>query len=89
MSNGKIILVLVDKEFDILFNDAYGLFGYREDGANVVVNGINSDIITVTAVNKKYLDTYTFDTSEKQVLWTSHKWGTRIKKVAIFHADCK
>lgn len=87
--NGKIILVQNGDEFDILFDDAAGSYGYREDGANVIINGINSGLITVTAVNKKYLATYTFDTSEKQVLWTTHKWGARINKVAIFHADCK
>lgn len=88
MSNGRIILVRDGDDWDILFSDAVGSFGYRQDGATVLLVGNNGDFLTIGAFHPNYVDTYTFDLSGLEVVWTSHKTGTAIQKVAIYRADC-
>jgi len=41
-----------------------------------------------TAFRGTYTDIYTFDAGTSEVVWSSHKIGTLVKKVAIYRADC-
>lgn len=85
---GKIILVRLGQEWDIQFDDAAGAHGYRQDGAEVMLLGASEGKITVGAFRGTYTDIYTFDAGTSEVVWSSHKIGTLVKKVAIYRADC-
>jgi hypothetical protein len=88
ISDGKIVLINLNEEWDILFDDVIGARGYREDGAVVVLLGNQGGKLTIGAFHANYTDIYTFDVMENVVLWSSHKIGTPIKKVAIYQAEC-
>jgi hypothetical protein len=88
MSKGRIVLVKLGEEFDIQFDDAAGSYGYREDGASVFLLGLAAGKMTVGAMHSNYTDIYTFNFMEKEVLWSSHKIGSLVTKVAIYRADC-
>ncbi|WP_121896692.1 hypothetical protein [Rhodophyticola porphyridii] len=87
ISGGRIILVREGDNWDILFGDAVGSFGYRQDGATVVLLSNTGDYITVGAFTENYVETYTFNLRDNEVVWTCHKTGP-IPKVAIYRADC-
>lgn len=89
ITNGKIILVRLGKEWDIQFDDASGAYGYRQDGATVVTLGKFEDKLSIGAFRGTYSDIYTFDFSQEEVIWTSHKIGTAVPKVAIYTAKCE
>jgi len=88
MSKGRIVLVKLGEEFDIQFDDAAGSYGYREDGASVFLLGVLNGKMTVGAMHNNYTAIYTFNFVEKEVLWSSHKIGSLVTKVAIYRADC-
>lgn len=88
ISNGKIVLVRLGDEWDIQFDDTVGAYGYRQDGARVVPLNINSSLITIGAFAINYVDLYTFNLLTNEVLWTSHKTGTLVTKVALYRAEC-
>ncbi len=88
ISNGQILLVKLGQEWDIQFGDSIGSYGYRQDGAAVIALGSNNSMLNVGAFHPNYTDIYTFNMLSKEVLWTSHKIGTAITKVAIYRAEC-
>lgn len=88
ISNGRIILVREGDEWDILFGDIAGNYGYRQDGAEVLLLNSNEGFLTVGAFSNNYVEIYTFNLIDREVAWTSHKTGTPIPKVAAYHADC-
>lgn len=88
ISSGRIILVREGDEWDILFGDAAGSTSYRNDGAVVVLLAQNERFITVGAFTPFYSETYTFNLVDNEVVWTSHKTGTPVPKVAIYRSDC-
>jgi TPR repeat protein len=88
MSQGNILLVRLGDEWDIQFGDSIGAYGYRQDGASVLPLGQTETMLTVGVFGNTYVDLYTFNSTNKEVAWTSHKIGTDINKVAIFRADC-
>jgi hypothetical protein len=89
ISKGKIILVKLGDEWDIQFDDANGAYGYREDGATVMILGQADGKMTVGAFHPNYTDIYTFNVADSEVVWSSHKIGTAVTKVAIYRADCQ
>lgn len=89
ISNGKILLVRLGDEWDIQFDDAIGSNGYRQQGAQVDVLGAADLKLTVGAFNKDYTEIYTFNFAEHEVVWTTHKIGTFMPKVAIYKSDCE
>jgi hypothetical protein len=88
ISSGKILLVRLGDEWDIQFGDTIGDYGYRQDGARVLPLGRADHLLTVGAFRGTYTEIYTFKFSDNEVVWTSHKIGTVITKVAIYRADC-
>ncbi len=88
ISDGKLILISLGDEWDIQFDDVAGAFGYRQDGAEVVPLGSTENKLTIGAFRGTYTDVYTFDLTQKEVVWSSHKIGTPIPKVAIYRAPC-
>ncbi|MCR9148846.1 MAG: hypothetical protein NXH83_01600 [Rhodobacteraceae bacterium] len=88
ISSGRIVLVRLGDEWDIQFDDIAGAYGYREDGARVIPLGGADNLLTVGAFRGTYVDIYTFNFAGNEVLWTSHKIGTAIGKVAIYRAEC-
>jgi hypothetical protein len=88
ISGGKIILVRLGNEWDIQFDDAFGASGYRQDGATVLVLGAADGKLTVGAFRGTYTEIYTFNFDGREVIWTSHKTGTFLPKVAIYRAEC-
>lgn len=89
ISDGKIVLVGLGDEWDIQFDDAAGAYGYRQDGAEVLVLGNTETKLTVGAFRVTYTDIYTFNFANREVIWTSHKIGTLVTKVAIYRAECE
>ena len=89
ISNGNILLVRLGDEWDIQFGDTLGAYGYRQDGAEVIPLGNASDKLTVGAFHPNYTDIYTFNFSGAEVVWSSHKIGPLMTKVAIYQADCQ
>jgi len=45
-------------------------------------------MLTIGAFRGTYVDIFTFNFSNNEVLWTSHKIGTAIAKVGIYRAEC-
>jgi hypothetical protein len=88
ISNGHILLVKLGQEWDIQFGDSIGAYGFRQDGAEVIPLGSANGLLTVGAFHPNYTEIYTFNLISKEVLWTSHKIGTAITKVAIYRAEC-
>jgi len=88
ISNGKLLLVRLGEEWDIQFGDTVGDYGYRQDGATVFPVGQTEDMLTIGAFRGTYVDMFTFNFSNSEVLWTSHKIGTAIAKVGIYRAEC-
>ncbi len=89
ITNGKIILIRLGDEWDIQFDDFAGAYGYRQDGATMVVLGKFEDKLNIGAFRGTYSDIYTFDFAQGEVIWTSHKIGTAVPKVAIYTAKCE
>jgi hypothetical protein len=50
--------------------------------------GQTKDMLTIGAFRGTYVDIYTFNFSNNEVVWTSHKIGTAIPKVGIYRAAC-
>ncbi len=89
ITNGKIILVHLGDEWDIQFDDSLGANSYRQEGATVMpLNDGSGPFLTIGAFTGTYTDIYTFDMSGGEVVWTSAKSGTPIKKVAIYRSSC-
>jgi hypothetical protein len=88
VANGRILLVRLGDEWDIQFGDSIGDYGYRQDGAKVILLGMTDRFVTLGAFGAAYTDIFTFDMPQKEVVWSSHKFATTIKKSAIYHADC-
>lgn len=88
ISKGKIVLVRLGDEWDIQFDDAVGAYGYRQDGAAVVLLNANAGFMTIGASRDTYVDVFTFSLESNEVVWSTHKTGTPIKKVAIYRAPC-
>lgn len=88
IKGGKIVLIRLGKEWDIQFDDSVGAYGYRQDGARVIPLGYSESRLTIGAFHGTYTDVYTFDFVNREVVWTSHKIGTVIPKVGIYHASC-
>lgn len=88
ISDGKMVLISLGDEWDIQFDDIVGAYGYRQDGAEVIPLGASGEKFTIGAFRGTYTDVFTFDIARKEVVWTSHKIGTAIPKVAIYHAAC-
>ena len=88
LSNGKIVLIRLGDEWDILFDDTLGASGYRNDGAGVLPLGAAKNMLTVGVFHPNYSDIFTFDFEGSEVVWTSHKIGTPIAKVAIYRSEC-
>jgi hypothetical protein len=89
LSNGQIILTSIDGEWDIKFSDVRGGNSYREDGAVVIKVGENKGKLNIVAAHPNYVDTYTFNLFDREVVWTSHKLGPLPPKVAIYRAECE
>ena len=90
MSKGKINLVRLGSEWDIMFDDAIDSYSYRRDGATVILLGQTPRFLTVGAFfQSKYADIYTFDLEGKEVAWTSSKIGTLLPKVGVYRASCE
>lgn len=89
MSNGSILLVRLGQEWDIQFGDALGAYGYRQDGATVVLLTSRETHLMVGAFHPNYADIYTFDLVNREVGWTSSKIAPFSKKVAAFNAKCE
>lgn len=87
--NGKIILVKQDEHWDIQFDDFFGAYSYRKDGAEVVPLVTNAGFITLMAIHQNYQDILTFNLFGGEVAWSSHKTGTPVPKVGVYHAKCK
>jgi hypothetical protein len=85
---GQIVLVKLGEEWDIQFDDVAGASGYREDGARVIALGSTNEMLTIGAFRGNYTDIYTFNFADKEVVWSSHKIGTLVRKAAIYRADC-
>ena len=88
ISNGKIVLIKLGDEWDIQFGDAMQAYGYRQDGAVVMPLSIGDGKLTIGAFHNIYSDIYTFDFRGEEVVWTSHKLGPIVAKVAIYKAVC-
>ena len=88
ISSGQILLVRLGQEWDIQFGDTIGAYGYRQDGARVIPLGGSGELFTIGAFRGTYTDIYTFNFAEREVLWTSHKIGTPVTKVAIYRSIC-
>lgn len=88
ITNGKIVLIRLADEWDILLDDAIGAYSYRQDGAMVVALGATDRMITVGAFHGNFTDIYTFNLIDREVLWSSHKIGTAITKVAVYRSEC-
>ena len=88
ISNGKISLIKLGDEWDILFGDALGDAGYRQQGATVIPLTEVGGLLTVGVFHQNFTDIYSFNIEAKEVIWTSHKGGPLIKKVAIYRASC-
>ncbi|WP_170587382.1 hypothetical protein [Ruegeria arenilitoris] len=96
ISNGKIVLVGnaggVEGKFDIRFDDSFSDirrgYGYASDGASVFQVAAAQGRFSFIAAHDNYTDQYTFDTNRNEVLWTSHKVGTLVPKVALYFAEC-
>lgn len=89
MSNGKIVLVRYGDEWDILFDDTIGAYGYREDGAEVILLSNKPGMLIVGAFSSTYVDIYIFDFLNKTVAWSSNKLGPIVAKVAAYKATCE
>ncbi len=89
ISNGKFVLVKLGDEWDIQFDDTIGAYGYREDGAQVFPLGNENGKLTIGAFHPNYTDIYTFNPAADEVVWTTHKIGTLITKVAVYRAECE
>ena len=89
MRNGKIILVKLGEEWDIQFDDAFGSYGYRQDGAKVIFLHGKPGMLVDGAFGSSYADIYTFDFAEKIVAWSSNKIGPVGPKVAVYTATCE
>lgn len=89
ISAGKIVLIRLGNEWDILFDDAAGASGYRQDGADVIPLMNNGFLITVGAFNDSYVDIYTFDLVNRVAAWTSSKLGPIVPKVAAYSSACQ
>lgn len=89
LSNGKIVLIRLGDEWDILFDDSIGSFGYRQDGARVFPLMETDALLTVGAFGAWYVDIYTFDFANKVVGWTSNKHGPIVPKSAAYSATCE
>ncbi len=88
ITDGNLLLVRLGDEWDIQFGDSIGEYGYRQDGAEVIPLGQADGMLTVGAFRGTYTDIFTFDFEGDEVVWTSHKTGTVIKKVAVYRAEC-
>lgn len=89
-STGKIILVNLGDEWDIMFDDAIGAHSYRKDGAAVVPILRNDRFITVMALMQpNYSDIYTFDLEKREVAWSSQRITALFPKVAVYKAQCQ
>lgn len=89
IANGNIVLVRLGDEWDIQFDDTAGAYGYRQDGATVLVLGAHAGKLRVGAFHSNYSDVYTFNFLGREVVWRTHKTGTLIGKVAIYRAECE
>ncbi len=87
ISNGKIILKLVDDRYDIAFDDIVGSHSYRADGAELIKLAENDQLATFGVFHPNYTDVYTFDFVDKHVAWSSHKIGF-IPKASTYYASC-
>lgn len=88
ISEGKIVLINLGDEWDILFDDALGAHGYRSDGAIVVPISSTERYLMVAALHRNYVDVYTFDMDGSSVAWTSSKMGPFVPKSSVYYADC-
>ncbi|WP_084352091.1 hypothetical protein [Primorskyibacter flagellatus] len=89
ISTGKIILVRYGDEWDILFDDSVGSYGYRQDGARVIPLLDSPGMLTVGAFGAAYVDIYTFDFKDKILAWSRNKLGPILPKVAAYKATCE
>ena len=88
ISNGQITLVRDGEEVDILFGDAVGSTGYRQDGAQVIILHFGDKFIRVGAFADNYTDIYNFDRLEKKLAWSSNKSGPLMGKVSVYESNC-
>lgn len=88
MSEGYIQLIKLGEEWDIQFGDALNEYSYRQDGARVLPWGNTNQTLTVGIFRQEYIDIYSFDAHTSEVVWSSHKMGTPIRKVGVYTADC-
>lgn len=88
ISSGQLLLIKLGDEWDIQYGDTIGEYGYRQDGAQVIPLGEAGGKLTVGAFRGTYTDIFTFDSIQKEVVWSSHKIGTVISKVGTYQADC-
>lgn len=88
ISGGKIVLIRLGDEWDILFDDIVGSFGYRQDGARVLPLLETDSLLTIGAFNAQYVDIYTFDLANRVVGWTSNKHGPIMAKAGAYSATC-
>ena len=76
------------EEGDILFGDAVGSTGYRQDGAQVIILHFGDKFIRVGAFADNYTDIYNFDRLEKKLAWSSNKSGPLMGKVSVYESNC-
>ncbi|GGL55761.1 hypothetical protein GCM10011392_07740 [Wenxinia marina] len=90
ISGGQTTLVSFGAaSWDIFFTDTIGSFSYSGDGATVVELGRYGNRLTIGAFRGTYTDVFTFDFASSELVWTSHKIGTMVSKVAVYRADCE
>ena len=88
MSNGQVTLVKDGDSYDILFGDAAGGSGYKQDGAQVFMLHSGEKFIRVGAFAGNYADIYNFDREDNKLVWSSNKSGPFSGKVAVYESDC-
>lgn len=89
ITNGKIVLVRYGQEWDILFDDSVGSYGYRQDGAKVIPLLDKPGMLVVGAFGSAYVDIFTFDFANRELAWSSNKLGPIVPKVSVLVATCE
>jgi hypothetical protein len=92
ITQGRATLSSEGDKLDLLFTDASGaVISATNDGGKVILLGKNKEALSVV-INYpgKTVETWTFINSRNgaEAIWSIHKYGTAMPKLAAFRAPC-
>lgn len=88
-TNGEFSLALDGDNIDIFITDAVGSRSAKADGAELIVSDRSDDSITIAAIYPAALETYLFDFSRKEMIFSSMKISPLPSRGGIYWAICE